>query len=96
MKTSLPTCLVLSHENKVKCTKKKKPKDWFTILPNETAFIYVIFLKIMKIELSLWTQISQSIKKKVGGGLRLGQKIKSLDSFGEGLGFNIGDSKSTH
>ena len=31
-----------------------------------------------------------------GGIEKLGNKIKSLDMFGEGVGFNIGDGKSTH
>ena len=33
----------------------------------------------------------------VAGGIeKLGKKIKSIDMFGEGVGFNIGNGGSTH
>ena len=36
-------------------------------------------------------------KKRVADGMhKLGRKIKSIDAFGEGVGFNIGDGQSTH
>ena len=41
---------------------------------------------------------TKSNKKKVNGSRfqELGDKIKSLDSFGEGVTFNIGDGETTH
>ena len=40
----------------------------------------------------------KSNKKKVAGSRfqQLGDKIKKLDSFGEGVVFNIGDGKTAH
>ena len=39
----------------------------------------------------------ENAKKKDAGRLqKLGKKVKSLDIFGEGVGFNIGDGQSTH
>ena len=35
-------------------------------------------------------------KEQVGGVRKLGNKIKSADIFGEGVGFNIGGGSSTH
>ena len=39
----------------------------------------------------------ENAKKKDAGKLqKLGNKIKSIDIFGEGVGLNIGDGQSTH
>ena len=38
----------------------------------------------------------ENTKKKVGSAQKLGNKIKSIDAFGEGVGFNIGEGKQTH
>ena len=40
---------------------------------------------------------NEKTKKKDGARLqKLGSKVKSLDIFGEGVGFSIRDGKSTH
>ena len=41
-------------------------------------------------------QESSNKKEKAGGVQRLGNKIKSVDIFGKGIGFNIGGETSTH
>ena len=35
-------------------------------------------------------------KAKAGGLERLGSRVKSIDIFGEGVGFNIGGGRSTY
>ena len=39
---------------------------------------------------------NQSKKEKASDLKKLGKKIKSVDIFGEGVGFNIGGETSTH